>query len=118
MTRNTYRLEDFVYDANAGVHVHPAGDLTEYRDGGEDYVLGVLKGAADRSSGSRELLGRIKDWPSRYHLSYLRANLLEGISELLARDSKVLEVGARRKSHGLRVHVRAQAPDALPVGLV
>lgn len=94
MTRNTYRLEDFVYDANAGVHVHPAGDLTEYRDGGEDYVLGVLKGAADRSSGSRELLGRIKDWPSRYHLSYLRANLLEGIAELLARDSKVLEVGS------------------------
>jgi exopolysaccharide biosynthesis predicted pyruvyltransferase EpsI/SAM-dependent methyltransferase len=64
----------------------------EYRDGSEDELLGIISGATDRSITSEELRAAIHDWPTRYHLSPLRANLLRPLS--LPAGARILEVGA------------------------
>jgi len=65
-----------------------------YTDGEshEAFLLSVVSQAEDLSSLSAELATQIKDWPSRYHLSPERSNLLRAIP--LRADSKVLEVPA------------------------
>ena len=64
-----------------------------YSDGvaSEKYLRKVFREAKDLSSRSPELENYIKDWPSEYHLSKKRSQLLSGFS--FDRSSKVLEVG-------------------------
>ncbi len=62
------------------------------RDGSEQRILEILSAAADRSSGSDELAAAITDWPSRYHLSPKRANLLRPLR--LGAGLRILEIGA------------------------
>lgn len=72
--------------------------LKEHRDFGysdgvesEKYLANVLRQARDLSSTSNELEGYIKDWPSEYHLTTRRAQVLSGFK--FDRSHKVLEVG-------------------------
>ncbi len=78
-----------------GVFV-PAGTAAflAYTDGveAEGYLVEVLDRATDLGSGSRELAAAIRDWPSRYHLSSERANLLRALD--LDAAARVLEIGA------------------------
>ena len=64
----------------------------DYSDGAEAeaYILEAVTTAADVSSGSDELAGRIRDWPSEYHFSASRSTLL---SPFDVRGLTVLEVG-------------------------
>jgi len=64
-----------------------------YSDGrfSEWYLGRVLSSAKDLSSDSAELEAQIIDWPSEYHLSRKRANLLRGFE--FDKTKKVLEVG-------------------------
>lgn len=64
-----------------------------YSDGVETeaYLERVFSNATDLSSGSSELEGHIKDWPSEYHLSAKRAQLFAGFE--FDPSLKVLEVG-------------------------
>lgn len=64
-----------------------------YSDGrdNERYLHEVFDAATDLSTTSRELETRIKDWPTEYHLSRKRAQLLNGLN--YDADSAVLEVG-------------------------
>ncbi len=64
-----------------------------YSDGApaEDYLRSILQEAKDLSSTSYELQEMIKDWPSEYHLSNRRANLLRGLN--FSRVKRVLELG-------------------------
>lgn len=64
----------------------------DYRDGSEARVLEVLRAASDRSSGSDELAAAVTDWPTRYHLSRLRSNLVRPLR--LGPGPRILEVGA------------------------
>lgn len=73
--------------------MHPEKGMTGYHDGAEDYVLSVLKKVTGLSAGSPDLSGYIRDWPSRYHFSIKRINLMASVKELLDKDSKVLEIG-------------------------
>ena len=52
------------------VNNYSDGDRTENR------LMSVVRSAKDRSVFSRELRDAMKDWPSTYHLSPARANLL------------------------------------------
>lgn len=52
------------------------GRPLDYADGSEQTMLAVVEAAGDRRVASDELARQISDWPSRYHLSRLRANLL------------------------------------------
>lgn len=65
-----------------------------YSDGDEveNRLLAIVTAAADVGIFSSELQAACTDWPSRYHLSPARANLLRPIADVLKGD--VLELGA------------------------
>ena len=65
-----------------------------YSDGDEveNQLLSIVTAAADVGIFSSELQAACTDWPSRYHLSPARANLLRPIADVLRGD--VLELGA------------------------
>ena len=65
-----------------------------YNDGDEveERLLRVVSAASDLSVLSLELASQIRDWPSRYHLSATRANLLRPLQPLLR--GRILEIGA------------------------
>ena len=64
-----------------------------YSDGDyvEDYVFSIIDNAKDTSSTSAELEKHIRDWPSEYHLTSKRANLLRALD--LSSLNSVLELG-------------------------
>jgi SAM-dependent methyltransferase len=68
----------------------------DYSDGdsSEDGLLATLRAAADVSVFSSELAAACVDWPSRYHLSTERANLLRPFAQYLHSGARVLEIGA------------------------
>lgn len=67
----------------------------QYSDGdeNENYILKAIQQSNDLSIGSEDLSAYIKDWPSLYHLSPKRADLLRPLAEQL-KDKKILEIGS------------------------
>src|SRR5580704_4464684 len=57
----------------------------------EQRLLDIVRSAADRSTFSIELAEAIIDWPSEYHLSRLRHNLVRRLG--IRKDDTVLELG-------------------------
>lgn len=87
---------DYLFDAESGVwRRRGAAESFAYTDGAEveQRLLQRLQSATDRSVLSPELLAEIGDWPSRYHFSPRRANLLRPLEPAL-RGRRVLEIGA------------------------
>ena len=86
-------LGTFVLDEGSGVRLHPEYQAFPYSDGQavEERLLQVLTEAADLSTMSRELVTKITDWPSEYHLSPKRHNLLRHFDRLDA-ASRILVV--------------------------
>jgi 2-polyprenyl-3-methyl-5-hydroxy-6-metoxy-1,4-benzoquinol methylase len=83
-------------DAVAGFWVPRDGTPSfSYSDGAEveRRLLEIVRGVDDRSVLSEQLRAAITDWPSRYHLSPRRANLLRPLENLL-HGRAVLEIGA------------------------
>ena len=72
--------------------VRHIGEGVPYLDGAEQQLLEVMRTAGDVSSGSDELNDHIVDWPTRYHLSHQRANLLRPLQ--VRPGARVLDVGA------------------------
>lgn len=68
------------------------GDGVSFVDGSEDRVLGILESAGNRTATSDELARQADDWPTTYHLSPLRANLLLPLD--IGAGRRVLDVGA------------------------
>ncbi|RBP48448.1 SAM-dependent methyltransferase [Arenicella xantha] len=81
------RNRNRVYAAEAG-----AADF-QYSDGdeAEAKLYTILSQAKDLSSKSYELQSKIDDWPTEYHLSSTRANLLRSLD--LSNVNRVLELG-------------------------
>lgn len=89
-------LEDrYVVDEDSGVYVHAGRDNFAYSDGDEveARLAAIVSAANDLSLFSPDLQHGRTDWPSTYHLSPTRANLLRPIQEML-KGADVLEVGA------------------------
>lgn len=65
-----------------------------YNDGddAENYILNVLTEASDLSVDSDELSAKMIDWPSTYHLSPRRSNLLRPFEHIF-KGKRVLEIG-------------------------
>ncbi len=74
-------------------HPHSPDDI-DYSDGAasEEYLARVLSKVKNPASTSLEFLPFIVDWPSEYHLSPLRANLLRVLP--LPREGRALELGS------------------------
>ncbi len=80
---------------DAGCWVRPDAPAFGYSDGAEveARIERSIAACTDRSVLSESLRRHIVDWPSRYHLSPVRANLLRPlVAQLAGRD--VLEIGA------------------------
>ena len=85
----------FKKDPETGTFYHPdrPSDVSYSDDPAfEAGLLKIVSSARDLSIGSTELESHIRDWPSFYHLTYSRANLLRPVEHLLR--GRVLEVGA------------------------
>lgn len=87
-------LNDFyIKDAN----IYRRKDIAEfaYSDGDttENELLRILQHTNDLSVGSKELAGKIFDWPSRYHFSGQRVDLLRPLQSFI-NSKKVLEIGS------------------------
>jgi len=87
-------LGKFALDVGSGVRLHPEYQPFPYSDGQgvEERLLQVLTEATDLSTMSRELVTKITDWPSEYHFSPERHNLLRHLDRL--DGARVLELGA------------------------
>jgi len=84
----------YCLNPETGVHFMADAPAFGYSDGDstEAALLRFMRAAKDRSSASAELAIGIVDWPTYYHLSRSRCDLLRPVSELLTGD--VLEAGA------------------------
>ncbi|ELP25596.1 Glycosyl transferase, group 2 family protein [Pantoea agglomerans 299R] len=65
-----------------------------YSDGddSENYIFDTIRNASDVTVDSKELGKFIVDWPSTYHLSSVRANLLRPFQSWM-KDKRILEIG-------------------------
>ena len=68
------------------------GEPGGWRDGGEERIAEIIRGASDLSSMSEELARHRADWIERYHLSHERANVVRALD--IPADAVVLEIGA------------------------
>lgn len=84
-----YTLKDNIYIPSENL----AGFNYSDGDDAENYILDQIDKAADISTGSEELIAGIKDWPSVYHLSPRRADLLRPLAGQL-RGKTILEIGS------------------------
>ncbi len=89
------KLTSLPFDKKTGLYYLKTRDHRDfdYEDGSEDVLLKIIEKSTDHSSDSKELASLIKDWPTRYHLSNLRTNIIRALN-FLKKESKVLEVGA------------------------
>ncbi len=71
--------------------VRVLGEGVPYLDGAEDRLYDIVMNSPDRSTDSDDLAGHISDWPTRYHLSRLRPNLLMGLE--IVPGMRILDVG-------------------------
>lgn len=85
----------YVLDEDSGVYLRADRDDFAYSDGDEveARLAAIVSSAKDLSLFSPELQREQTDWPSIYHLSPTRANLLRPVQDLL-KSADVLEVGA------------------------
>ena len=76
------------YELINNIYTRPGNRTFGYSDGDavENYLLSCIRAAADVSTGSAELAAAIRDWPSMYHLSPRRADLLRPLAPLLQRN--------------------------------
>jgi SAM-dependent methyltransferase len=68
----------YQFDPAQRIWVKPSIGTLSYSDGDEieEYISSIISTAKDVSTSSQELASAIKDWPSEYHLSPVRHNLL------------------------------------------
>lgn len=88
-----HRVQNALEQDEHGVWRLSSGGEIEYSDGraAERHLARAFRAVGDLGSDSLELGRWIRDWPSRYHLSAERADLLRGF--VFDRDASVLEVG-------------------------
>lgn len=86
-------LNQFQLNTDLGIFQHPDVPYISYSDGSESeqYLKSVFKQVNDLSSLSGEPEAHIKDWPSQYHLSRRRTNVLRFLD--FKGTESVLEIG-------------------------
>ena len=84
----------YIFDQKLNIWVKPDYAGMAYNDGDEfeNRLVNILQSASDLSILSPELTKHCTDWPSLYHLSGTRANLLRPFKHILKGD--ILEIGS------------------------
>lgn len=85
----------YVLDDATNVWLNPGYQGIAYNDGDEieTRISNIIKNATDISTLSTELRQHCTDWPSQYHLTSARANILRPFEQTL-KGANVLEIGA------------------------
>lgn len=91
---NILLTSSYVFDQELRIWAKPGFAGINYTDGNEteQRIAGAINQASDISVLSTELRQHCTDWPSLYHLSGTRANILRPFEKLL--KGVVLEIGA------------------------
>lgn len=88
-------LDKFIFDEQYGVYIHQDNSKInfDYSDGDfeENRIYKILLNSNDRSCFSEELISKIIDWPTEYHFSPQRHNLLRHFE--FKQTDKILELG-------------------------
>jgi 2-polyprenyl-3-methyl-5-hydroxy-6-metoxy-1,4-benzoquinol methylase len=94
MMSSWLKKELFEKDEETGIWTRKDFESINYSDGDdiEDRLLAIVRQAGDVSLYSEELESHCTDWPSRYHFSHVRANLLYPLKQEI--KGEVLEIGA------------------------
>ncbi|HBE44061.1 MAG TPA: hypothetical protein DDW17_01075 [Deltaproteobacteria bacterium] len=87
-------FDKFYYDSKNDLYFEQGFQPVDYSDGSEDYLIEIFNNIDYSHSSPQELQKYIKDWPTRYHLSHLRTNLLEAMKDIFKKEWSVLELGA------------------------
>ncbi len=84
----------YIKSIGDGIWQRPDQGAFSYSDGDEveERIASTIESTSDLSVLSMELQSKICDWPSHYHFSAERANLLRPLSSLLT--GSVLEIGS------------------------
>ena len=85
----------YVLDSTTHVWLNPSYKGIAYNDGDEieTRIATIIKNATDISTLSTELRQHCTDWPSQYHLTSARANIMRPFANIL-KSAHVLEIGA------------------------
>ena len=85
----------YVLDSTTHVWLNPSYKGIAYNDGDEieTRIATIIKNATDISTLSTELRRHCTDWPSQYHLTSARANIMRPFEQIL-KGANVLEIGA------------------------
>ena len=85
----------YVLDSTTHVWLNPSYKGIAYNDGDEieTRIFNIIKNATDISVLSTELRQHCTDWPSQYHLTSARANIMRPFEQTL-KGANVLEIGA------------------------
>ena len=85
----------YVLDETTHVWLNPSYKGIAYNDGDEieTRIATIIKNATDISTLSTELRQHCTDWPSQYHLTSARANIMRPFEQTL-KGANVLEIGA------------------------
>lgn len=86
-------MQNYIYDQRLRIWSRPSSGSIAYSDGEEveNYLLSALREINDLSAASSEVVSLIRDWPSEYHLSPIRHNLLRPFN--IKPSDRVLELG-------------------------
>src|SRR5438105_15881303 len=92
--RGSVPLDRFRWNEDLRLFMHPSHEGFAYSDGVEveQRIYDGLRVTQDRSTATVELRDLITDWPTEYHFSNVRHNLLRHIA--FRANERVLEVGA------------------------
>lgn len=87
--------DDYVLNVKHNIFQRKLSKQFNYNDGDqvENRLQEIISQAEDVSDGSEELFSQAYNWPSVYHLSPARANLLRPLENIL-RGKKILELGS------------------------
>ncbi len=85
-------MKNLVWDEDLRLYRKEQEKGFDYLDGGEDQILSYLQSIDDKSVFSDEVKRGATDWPSYYHFSVWRHNIMRPIK--LGKEVNVLEVGA------------------------
>lgn len=90
-----YKQSTYIFDKEKGIWYRENYKSISYSDGNkiESQLKNIIDHADDLSVMSAELAQYCKDWPTTYHLSRKRSNLLRPLKKSL-KNKSVLEIGS------------------------
>ena len=85
--------QNLIYNEQDNLYIFKNNTPIDYTDGSEDYFIDLFGRLDNIQPYDVSLQKYIKDWATKYHLSYIRTNLLDSVGQVLKKDGRVLELG-------------------------